>query len=463
MKSRERLTTVVWAILAIALLAFYTGFNTKLQWRFEERPGFAKYDDLAAAFLAGQLHLKEKVDPGRLASGDPLNPGLPYPYRFDSIIWDGKYYFQHAPFPALIHALWIRLTGLPGQTGFFVVLCSAGTVIVLGLLLGLVRKSSLQDSPSWIFWYCVASFALCGPQMYIASRPVVYNEAVCFGALFILAGTALLARSLVADGRQLRWLVVAGACFGAAVTSRAVLLFYPICFVVCYLIWTYKSGRLNRFVGAQICAFLAPVGLFVSLLLFYNYMRFGSFMEFGLRLNVFPDLFRYRYFALGENFWSLWHVPYQLSHYLFSVPELTDKFPYLKHPPGRITLADVTVLKELVLSVFVIVPVTMLVFPGAIGSNIRASSDKLAPIYLFCAVGPVVQLLVLSAFAFAAVRYVYDFLPLIFVLIFLGTITIWEKSSGNAIMRRIVTAGLALLFLGTVLVGIYYGRVGALQ
>ena len=463
MKSRERLTTVVWMIFAIALLAFYTGFNTKLQWRFEERPGFAKYDDLAAAFLAGQLHLKEKVDPGRLASGDPLNPGLPYPYRFDSIIWDGKYYFQHAPFPALIHALWIRLTGLPGQTGFFVVLCSAGTVIVLGLLLGLVRKSSLQDSPSWIFWYCVASFALCGPQMYIASRPVVYNEAVCFGALFILAGTALLARSLVADGRQLRWLIVAGACFGAAVTSRAVLIFYPFSFVACYLIWAYKSGRLRPFVGAQVCAFLSPIAVFVGLLLMYNYLRFGNGLEFGARHIAFPDILQYRYLTRGGNFFRLEHMPYQLQHYLFLIPELTDKFPYFKPPGSSVTEADVSVIRELVYSVFLTVPVVILALASAIGWNTRAANDNLAPIYTFCIVGPLAQLVVLSCFVRAAIRYVYDFLPLIFVLVFLGTTAVWKKSSGNTIMRRIVTAGLALLFLGTVLVGIYYGRVGALQ
>lgn len=450
-------------ILAVVLLAFYMGFNTQLQWHFEERPGFMKYDDLAEAFLAGQLHLKDRVAPDRLASRDPLNPGLPYPYRFDSIIWNGKYYFQHAPFPALIHALWIWLTGLPGQTGFFVVSCSVGCVVVLGLLLGLVRKSSLPNSPAWVFWYCLASFALCGPQMYIASRPVVYNEAVCFGALFILAGTALLARSLVADGPQLRWLIASGACFGAAVTCRTVLIFYPFSFVVCYLIWTYKSSRLRPFVGAQACAFLSPVVVFVGLLLLYNYLRFGNSLEFGLRLNVFPDMFHYRYLTLGGNFWRLEHVPYQLSHYLFLIPELTDKFPYVKHPPSRITEADVSVIRELVFSVFLTVPVTILAFAGAIGSKIHASRDNFAPIYLFCAIGPLVHILVLSCFVYAAVRYLYDFLPLIFVLIFLGTTVVWEKFSASATMRRLVTAGLALLFIGTVLVGTYYGRVGALQ
>ena len=86
-------------LLCVALLILYVALDTSGSFRFKERPGFMHYGMLAEAFVSGQLHLKQKVDPERLSSRDPLDPSTPYPFMFDAIIWNGKYYFHHEPLP----------------------------------------------------------------------------------------------------------------------------------------------------------------------------------------------------------------------------------------------------------------------------------------------------------------------------------------------------------------------------
>ena len=61
-------------LLCVALLILYAALDTSGSFRFKERPGFMHYGMLAEAFVSGQLHLKQPVDPERLGSRDPLDP-----------------------------------------------------------------------------------------------------------------------------------------------------------------------------------------------------------------------------------------------------------------------------------------------------------------------------------------------------------------------------------------------------
>ena len=55
-------------LLCVALLILYVALDTSGSFRFKERPGFMHYGMLAEAFVSGQLHLKQPVDPERLRS-----------------------------------------------------------------------------------------------------------------------------------------------------------------------------------------------------------------------------------------------------------------------------------------------------------------------------------------------------------------------------------------------------------
>ncbi len=212
----------------LLLVAVYLPLITKGSFQFNEIPGFPNYDMLASAFLSKQLHLKQEVDPRRLQAENPLDPSHPSPFQFDTVIWKEKYYLQHEPFPALLHAAWTALTGRPCTTGVMIFLSVSGVLIILSLLLMNLNRWYFKYSPPWIFWGIWTSFSLSSVQLYMVSRPVIYHEAIAMGSLLSLSGILFVMIALHADNKRTALLALAGSCFGAAVCCRASLIFYPI-------------------------------------------------------------------------------------------------------------------------------------------------------------------------------------------------------------------------------------------
>jgi hypothetical protein len=443
---RARSILVVFGIF-LMLLALYVTLNTGLTFRFEEKADFMNYDMLSDAFLTGQLYLKKEVDPGRLKSEDPLNPATPYPFMFDAIIWNGRYYFHQEPFPAVIHALWTKLTGLPCRTGPVVVLVSMGTLVWLGILLLRLREIFFGDSPGWVFWYTWLSFALSGAQLYMAGRPVVYNEAVGMGAFFVLAGFTVLVYAFTAPRLRLWLLVLSGVFFGLAVACRAMLVLYPLSFAACYILFSIIRKDPPAVVTKVILSFGIPVALFVSMLFAYNYLRFGNILDFGKAHIIFPKFQDYAYCILEGNFFRLAHVPHHLYHYLLALPELSDKFPFVTYTTEHVSLAGVYIIREMVCSVFILVPSLLLALPVPLVFRYRSTDRRLLFIITLCMVSCITVLLFLTFFVGAAVRYLYDFTPLLFVLVYCNLATIWRSISGNPTARRLLGGALCLLFV----------------
>jgi len=90
---------------------------------------------------------------------------------------------------------------------------------------------------------------------------------------------------------------------------------------------------------------------FLAMLMTYNYLRFSSFLDFGRGHVILPWHQDYLYCIIGGNFFRLEHVPYQLSGYLFALPQLLSSFPFIGYSDSFIMRGDVYgVLRESVLS-----------------------------------------------------------------------------------------------------------------
>ncbi len=422
------------------------------------------YGMLAEAFVSGQLHLKQPVDPERLRSPDPLDPSTPYPYMFDAIIWNGKYYFQHEPLPGLIRAIFLYTTGIAFHTGAVVVAFAFGVFILLGALLWMMRTRYFPESPSWMLWYVWLSFALSGIQLYIVSRPVVYHEAAAGGCFFVLAGTVLMVHELSGARLGLITACLSGVCFAAAVACRALLILYPACLLASFV--AFSAIRREPFRTTIECAlsFGGPVFLSIIGLLAYNYLRFGDYLDFGRSHIIFPDYGQYLYLAVGGHFFSWKHVPYHLYHYLFSLPWIVGKFPFLRYPFGQFWTNGAYLIWELVCSIFITMPVLLLSVPFPFLFRRACVQDRLSLILVFFGVSSLAVLTVLSAFIGAAARYYYDFTPILFVLAFCSLAVFWDRiatSPRRKILAKVVV--LSLLFMGNVLMGLLLGLTGTMQ
>ena len=287
---------------------------------------------LAEAFLSGQLHLKQEVDRERWESGDPLNPNLKRPYLFDAIIWDGKYYLKQPPLPGVLHAIWMGLTGKACLTGLVVIALGLGNFLLIGSFLSRIRRTFFPETPMWILTYCWLSFGISGIQLYAIARPVIYHEATLLGNFFVFSGFLVLLVAWQRNSRSLWYPILSGALFGAAVACRLPLILYPIFFALCYAVFSLARNEPKVPRPITIAAWAMPIMGFVSLLLGYNYLRFGSLLDFGDTYVIFPNYMHYIYLTKFNNFYRLAHIPLNLYHYLLALPEFDSSFPFQLFP-----------------------------------------------------------------------------------------------------------------------------------
>jgi hypothetical protein len=184
------------------------------------------------------------------------------------------------------------------------------------------------------------------------------------------------------------------------------------------------------------------------LLLAYNYARFGSLTEFGMK---YAASFFYWEYLLQGNFFRYDHIPYNLWSYLFCIPQGDPHFPYVKLPFYILKVESVSGMpyllvhvNELCSSLFCFLPVLLFCFVPVFKRANDATALQRVALGLFAAVC-VLQILPLSMSMAAITRYYYDFLPMMMVIAFLGIKQVQEEFQHKNLMLVIITV-VSILF-----------------
>jgi hypothetical protein len=454
--------TIAIVIILISLLGFtYFGMNTRGTFRFHELPRFSNYHILAEAFLSGRLSLDIPVHPQRLKHKYPADPFLPYPIILDTIIFEGKTYFLQEPLPAVIRALALAVTGFRIPTGVMVIFPALGSFLLVGFMSYRIRRRFLPDSPVGILFLVWALFGLSGTQLYIVSRPVVYHEAIVWGGFFALCGTSLITLFLTGEPR-FRLLAFAGGLFGAAIASRGTFIFYPACFFLALGTYFIVKGNPRGSIMLKLAAFSFPVAIFIVLILAYNYVRFGNPLDFGITHLCTLEIF-FQYCCVEGGFFRAAHVPYNLYNWLLSVPSLTGKFPFIEYPYTASIHGSVLNVTEKVTSFFYMVPILVTTAASPwIARKMRHEPEFMALFAAFL-LSAVTTFFFLSFFVLAVARYLYDFTPILFPIVFMSLATIWESCRGIPRRRELFYLIVGLLSIMHVIFGTALGLNGMLQ
>jgi len=383
----------------------------------------------------------------------------------DAVIFGGKYYFLQEPMPGTLHALWIRITGTELPTGAVVVLAASGCLVALISLLGLIRREFFPASPEWILWLASISFGLSAPQLYLVSKPTVYHEAIAFGLLFVLGGALSYAAALVHTKRSGVYFALCGLMFGLAALCRLTLILYPLCFIAALFFTSITSphalfGRWK----AGVSLALPPVAA-VVILMVYNYMRFGDAFDFGRRHIMYPWYSVYEYVCLQGNAFRLAHVPENLAAYFLSLPELVWKnsLPWLRFGREIFSAGSVVMGREQLGSIGLLMPVLVLLLPFQRLVGPVDWSRPLKTILVASGLSSLVMFAMFLCYFYAVPRYLYEFTPLLFVVIFCNLSETWRRMGHAPKARRAFTIGLVLLILFNSVMGIYLGLNGMAQ
>jgi hypothetical protein len=418
---------VRWSILLVVGLHLFSSWWATTQW-FDQRPD--AYNLVTAAWTRGQLALPIEPHPELLKLENPYDPLQNAPYRVhDASFYKGKYYMYFGAGPvALLLNPWRVLTGYyltqALATGLFASICFLSAT---GLLLRLRRRYWPSASTGSVVGGILV-MGLGGAGLQLAQSADFYPVPIACAAACGMVGLYSLVRALAINGLSTLWLTLASLAWGAALAARpnsilaAAVLAVPLCLI-------FNQVRARRISimrsGVQMVAVILPVVTIGLALLWYNWRRFDSPFEFGMKYQLAGEIFTQKQFLSLENF------VVHFYDYLLSPASWSRYFPFFQPATAQ------------PYGVLLVMPVLWLT--AAVPAALRVAIRPIEAIW-------VVRLLIFSAagatamvFLFFGVthRYYGDFLPFLLLLACVGLIGL--DVSFSAARGRFLWRGAAVL------------------
>lgn len=459
------MSRILIVIGVLPIISLYVLLSTNGSMLFSERKDMANYNMLAQSILTGKLSIGDIPSPCSGVNTDPRDPvACPAPV-VDLVAHNGKYYLLQEPLPVVFYLCSLLILEKELPTGMVVILFACGSTIVLGMIIAKLHSRCLRDSPRWLILVVLSYFAFSGMQLYMVSRPVIYHETIVVGAFFMLTGTFCFVHAITDSTNERLWFGLAGAFLGAAIFSKISMIWYPICFWLLYIVFQFRTGApFQRLVWPTV-SFLAPLICFGFIFLTYNYLRFGNPLDFGRTHVNLPSIQLYNYCILQDNFIRLRHVPYNLANYFITLPEIMwrDGLPWIHFSQLTINNANVLVINEKTACLFVMTPALLLCLALPFALKSRSENRPLRFVMALCAMPSVVTFLFYLAMIRAVPRYLYEFTPLAYVLIYVALACFWPSFRTTPFGRATFILLTILICIINTAMGFYLGIDGMTQ
>ncbi|MBC8334268.1 MAG: hypothetical protein ISR59_03625 [Anaerolineales bacterium] len=279
--------------LFIITFFLYAHFAALIGWVGKTKYSF--FDLLAEQFTKGKLYIE--------------NP----PYTHDLTLYKGKWYAPMPPLPAILLMPLAYLVGAANiSTSYLSMVASA----INGVLLFLILKE--LNTRKWIslstrsVFMLVILFLFGTPHLWmgISGRGWYFSQILTFLFLALAAYAAL--------RKKTAWLV--GALIAIAITARPTgLMTSPFYFAIAMQIKKEENGEVTLKEAVQWIAKMLPfISLAIVGLLFYNYLRFEDFFDFGyVTVNAGPEIV---YNVQTWGTFSTHFIPINLQVMLFKLP-----------------------------------------------------------------------------------------------------------------------------------------------
>jgi hypothetical protein len=298
--TRGRDAAIVSVVIFVLAVLLFGGYDWLLG---RTNTVFAYWDLLAKAFLEGQLFLD-----------DP-------PTIKDLTFHGGHWYVPQPPLPALlmVPVALVARNRIVNPVLFSIFFSAVNCALVFVILDELAHLGWTKLSRGGVLWLVVL-FGLGTPHLYVGMNGRVWFVTqvvtVTFGSLSILCALK----------RWSPWLV--GVSLGAAVAARPnVFVLWVFLFAI---MWQLRKEAGTRgespHAATLVLASALPVALSAAGLLYYNDLRFGSFLDFGFVTINGSD--RLVHDAQTYGLFSLHFVPRNLALMFLGWPHVRASPPY---------------------------------------------------------------------------------------------------------------------------------------
>jgi len=466
------LITVFFVILSYQW--FITAGKTVAKWPMSRSSFY--YDLQSRAFMSRQLHLLDRPRPELLALSDPYNPVLNRGLvrMNDLTLYNGKYYINWGPVPALIVSLvHFIFTSTPIYDSFIVFSFLYGSLIFNTLLILWLRQHVFTNLAWWVVILAIILISLVHPIPWLLGRPAIYEASITGGQFFLISGLYWGISSLENSRPNLWRLFLAGISWALVIGTRISLLIAVLfsAVIIIYIMFrkAQKNGWSNTYLLATGCI-IGPLLLIFLLLGFYNYSRFGSFFETGVQYTLTGGLNQHLLAQEGKLVSREYVFP-NLMNYMTNGVGLQPVFPYLvalrgnwspkQIPSFRLEVLSgiLWVLPFALFSLFPIIKFLGFIFQKIISQNrdllelIRSDAGLLRTYIPFIfGGGALFAFLPLLTFFGATMRYQEDFVPLLMLLSIWGFWSSLEKYHQRPrVQRSIMIVGVILSFISIII------------
>ena len=309
---------------------------------FFQQEGNQISEELVSAFENGQVSLLREPAKELLEMDDPydryLRESVTSKEAWDHVLYNGKYYSYYGIAPVILLFLPYHLiTGSFFPTEIAVFLFSSLGLVFLALTYNAIIKRRFSRIPSGCYIAGLAILLTACGIWYSVGRPLFYEISISSGFAFTALGAYFLISSGVAGNGEIsiKKITLASLFLAIAVLCRPTLAVYSICACVYYAIGldnsvkvcekdgsikTVKSRKIKYILGA-----LVPFVVLGSVQMWYNYARFDSPFDFGIKYSL----------TINDFIDSEYHTLFVLIGifaYIFAVPSLRFEYPYVETP-----------------------------------------------------------------------------------------------------------------------------------
>ena len=279
---------------------------------------------LAEAFLHRQLSLTVKPARDLLALPNPFDPAKNFnKVYYDALLFHEKYYFYWGPAPSIIAAgfcLPFRLAHPDFGDEYVAFVFLFGTVCLTAVLMFQIKARWFPKIGPFNVAAPILTLGLGSPAIYAVARPAMYETMIAAGQFFLLAGFCAILHGI--ERKRQKWVLAAGICWTLSIGSRVSLL-PGLAAATAVALWQMRKIGWRKSMPALVTPLIGAV----ALLGWYNFARFHSFLEFGLRWQLAGLDQHDKPFS---TFFSTAHVPANVFRYLFAEPEWVRGFPFLR-------------------------------------------------------------------------------------------------------------------------------------
>lgn len=328
-KRKIKLAVVLQLLFMLGVSQFNTYFAQE-QFKETQDKQRRQYQLLTEAFMHGHPYLDEEPSDILKNLKNPYDKRVreeafkesDEDYIWDVAFYNNKYYVYFGVAPVILYYLpFYAITGTHIKTATCINITMIATVIGVFLLLYHLCKKYFPKVSLGVYLALTLLFVNASGILYIVGRPDHYSLPILMGVMFSIYGLFWWLKAKE-DNLNSKYLFLGSLCMAAVAACRPQLLLTS--FFAIPLFWEdVKKRELLSFKSIKkTLAIVAPYLVIALLLMWYNYIRFGSPLDFGANYNLTTNDMTKRGFVIGR-------IPLGIYYYLLAPFQFVLKFPFV--------------------------------------------------------------------------------------------------------------------------------------